>query len=175
MNRSNHGGRAGFAAFLCALASTAAYADRHSNDQNFVSQAAQAGLAEIAISKVAMEKSTNEDVRTYAGLMVREHGKANEELTGLVQGHDIDVPSTLDAKHQEAVTELSAKTGAEFDEAYAKRMVDDHTGAVAFFRSAATANDLSPELANFAYRTVPVVEEHKQMADRLETKLEQGH
>jgi putative membrane protein len=172
MNGSKHHGRTGFAALLCALASMAANADRQANDQNFVAQAVQAGMAEVELSKIAMTKSTNEDVRTLAGLMVREHSQANEELTGLVKGHDIDVPSTLDAKHQETVTELTAKSGADFDAAYVKQMVEDHAEAVPFFRAAASANDLSPALANFAYRTVPVLEEHKQMADELQTKFE---
>ena len=172
MNSRKHGSKAGLAACLCVLVSMAANADRQANDQNFVMQAAQAGMTEVELGKVAMEKSTDTDVRTFAGLMIREHGKANDELASLVQGHDIDVPSTLDEKHRKTVTELTSKTGADFDAAYAKQMIADHGEAVSLFRSAASANDLSPALANFAYRTVPVIEEHKQMADELETKLE---
>jgi len=174
MNGSKHGGWAGLAALLCTLASVAANADRQANDQNFVAQAVQAGMTEVELGKIAMTKSTNEDVRTFAGLMVREHSQANDELTGLVKGHDIEVPSTLDEKHRKTVTELTSKTGADFDAAYAKQMIADHGEAVSLFRSAASANDLSPALANFAYRTVPVIEEHKQMAGELETKLEHG-
>ena len=171
MNSRKHGSKAGLAACLCVLVSMAANADRQANDQNFVMQAAQAGMTEVELGKVAMEKSTDTDVRTFAGLMIREHGKANDELASLVQGHDIDVPSTLDEKHRKVVTEISAKTGADFDAAYVKQMVDDHAAAVALFRSAAASNDLSPAIANFAYRTVPVLEEHKDMADKLTTKM----
>jgi putative membrane protein len=153
----------------------AANADRQANDQNFVAQAVQAGMVEVELGKIAMARSTNPDVRAFAARMVEDHTRANDELAALVNGHDIAVPSTLDADHRNIVTTVSARTGTDFDAAYAKQMASDHDAAVALFRSAGASNDLSPALSNFASRTVPALEEHKTMAYDLATKTERGY
>lgn len=173
---SKHGRLAGFATFLCAFAaSMSASADRQANDQNFVSQVMQAGMGEVELSRLAMTKSTNPDIRAFAERMVADHSRADDELAALVQGHDIDVPSTLDADHREIVDQVSAHSGTDFDTAYAKQMAADHAGAVMFFRNAAAANDLSPALANFASRAVPTIEEHAKAAKDLESRTERGY
>jgi len=63
------------------------------------------------------------------------------------------------------VTMLSAKSGAAFDKAYADHMAKDHSKAVALFESASKSSD--PELAAFAQKTLPTLQEHKQLADNL--------
>ena len=175
MKRSKHRWQAGFAAFLCALGSMAANADRQANDQNFVSQATQAGIVEVELGKIAQTKATDADVRTFASRMVADHSKANEELAALVQGHDIDVPSTLDADHRKIVTAVSAETGADFDAAYSKQTAADHAAVVDLFRSAAASNDLSPALSNFASETIPTLEDNKHVADDLAAKAGHGY
>jgi putative membrane protein len=167
MSCSKHVRRTAFAAFFCALASMSAHADRQTNDQSFVTQVVQANIAEVELGKIAMTRSTNSDVRTFAALMVEDYSRANDELVDLVQEQDIDVPSSLDEYHRGIVADVSSRTGEEFDAAYVKQMAADHAGAVSFFRSAAVSEDLSPALANFASRVVPMVERHKQMAQDL--------
>ena len=167
MNGSKYVRHAVVAAFFCALASVAANADRQASDQNFVAQVAQANMAEVELGRIALSKSTDSDVRTFAALMVEDYSRINDELADLVQGQDIDVPSTLDEHHRGIVADVSARTGDDFDAAYAKQMAADHAGAMSFFRSAAASDELSPALSNFASRIVPTVERHRAMAQEL--------
>ena len=51
-------------------------------DTNFIKEAAAGGMAEVAFSKMA-EKSENPDVKRFAEKMVRDHTKANTELTAI--------------------------------------------------------------------------------------------
>ncbi|MDB6044612.1 MAG: putative outer membrane protein [Gammaproteobacteria bacterium] len=134
---------------------------------SFVKKAAQDGMTEVELGKLALTKSSNSQVKQFAQKMVQDHGTANKELAGIAKGKGLDVPAQLDAQHQDMVKTLSSKSGAAFDSAYAEHMAMDHTKAVALFRAEATSND--PELAGFAKKTLPTLQEHKQLADTLQS------
>lgn len=136
--------------------------------QDFVRKAAQAGMTEVELGKLALEKSQNADVRNYAQRMVQDHGKNNAELESLAKSKNLEVPKALDSEHEAKVQQLGDKSGAAFDAAYAQHMAMDHDKAVALFEGASKANDA--ELAGFARKTLPVLEEHKQMAKSLKTE-----
>ena len=55
-----------------------------SADRKFLTEAAQGGLAEIELGKLAVEKASNPDVKAFGHHMMEDHGKANEELGKLV-------------------------------------------------------------------------------------------
>jgi putative membrane protein len=131
----------------------------------FVTKAAQGGLTEVAVSKAAAATSQDEKVRQFADQMVRDHSKANDELTSLAKSKGLQVPTSLDAEHQAIVQKLSNKKGADFDAAYAKQMQEDHAKTVALFQSATKSSD--PDLAAFAKKTLPTLTQHKRMAADL--------
>jgi putative membrane protein len=132
---------------------------------SFVKHAAQDGLAEVELGQLALSKSQNADVRKFAQRMVQDHGKANSELTAIATRKQLEVPKKPGAEHQATTQELRGKSGAEFDAAYAQHMAMDHGKAVALFESASQGKD--DELAAFAKKTLPTLEEHKNMADDL--------
>ena len=132
---------------------------------SFVSMAAQDGMTEVELGKLAATKSSNADVKKFAARMVTDHGKANEELASIAKKKSLTVPTKLDAKHEAMVKMMSSKSGAAFDAAYAKDMASDHDKAIALFQSASKMGD--PDLAGFASKTLPTLQEHKQMADSL--------
>ncbi len=97
--------------------------------------------------------------------MVADHTKANTELAALAGGKNLKVTRELNAKHKQALQELGAKAGAEFDRAFAQQMIADHNEAVALFTSASRLQD--KELAAFATRTLPVLQEHQKQSQHL--------
>jgi putative membrane protein len=142
---------------------------RPGDPATFVKTAAQDGMTEVELGKLAMDRSSNPAVKRFAQKMVQDHGAANAELSGIAKRKSLQVPSGLDEEHQGMVTKLSAKSGAAFDADYAKHMAMDHTQAVALFQSEVQSND--SELATFAKKTLPTLQEHKQMADRLSASV----
>ena len=158
------------AALLCAAASAAA-ADKADSapltGSAFVSKAAQAGMAEVELGKVALDKSKDKDVRQFADRMVKDHSKANDELMDIVKRKNMTVPATLDAKHRAMVDALKGKSGEAFNAAYAEHMAMDHDKALDLFKAASRAKDLDAELSGFARKTLPTLEEHKHLADTL--------
>jgi putative membrane protein len=139
---------------------------------SFVTKAAQDGMTEVALGKLALSKSNSNDVKQFAQRMVQDHGKANAELAGIAKTKGLEVPTQLDAEHQAMVKALSGKSGAAFDSSYAAHMVSDHTQAIALFQ--ATAKSTDRDLASFASKTLPTLQEHKRMADSLHSSIRQA-
>jgi putative membrane protein len=136
--------------------------------KTFVKKAALDGMTEVQLGKIAQEKSQNPDVRSFAERMVKDHTKANDELKTLAKRKGYDVPAKLDAEHEAMITKLGGKSGAVFDSAYAQAMDKDHAKALALFTDAQQSSD--PDLAAFAQKTLPTLEQHKQLADALSPK-----
>jgi putative membrane protein len=132
----------------------------------FVQNAALDGMTEVELAKIALQKSKNDQVKQFAQKMSQDHSQANEQLASIAKQKGLTVPTKLDAKHEAMVKSLSSKSGAAFDKAYADHMAKDHSKAVALFQSASKSSD--PDLAAFAQKILPTLQEHKQLADNLQ-------
>ena len=131
----------------------------------FVQQAAQTGLTEIEAAKIALARSQDPGIRSFAQRMVKDHGKSNIELAALATEKGIDAPTTLDAEHQAMLDDITSKTGADFDRSYAEHMHMGHIKAVALFEAAANSPDMA--VSGFAKKNLPALREHKQLAEKL--------
>ena len=160
----------GVAAALCVSGSVALGATP-SPDQSFVKQAALDGMTEVEMANIASEKSSSDEVKTFAARMLQDHSKADADLAALAQSKSIKVPSKLDIKHKAMVDALQVRSGASFDAAYAQHMAAEHAKAVALFTKESQSVDA--EMAAFAKKTLPTLEEHKRLADALDAKFSQ--
>ncbi len=131
----------------------------------FVKMAAQAGMAEIEAGNIALAKSQDPQIRSFAERMVADHGKANSELASLAKAKGIDAPLRLDSDHRAMLDSLQAKSGPDFDAAYSQHMKMDHTKVIALFEGASRSADT--DFAGFAQKTLPTLKEHKQLAAGL--------
>ena len=139
------------------------------NSRTFVMDAASAGMMEVQLGQLAQQKATNERVKNFGAMMVRDHNKANNDLKNAVSGK-ATVPTSMQEKHQHHVSELTNKTGNEFDKAYMKMMVDDHQKDVDKFETMAkNAND--PAIKDFANSTLPVLKMHLDSAKAIRNDL----
>jgi putative membrane protein len=130
------------------------------DDAKFAVDAANGGLAEVTLSKLALEKGTNAKVKEFANMMVMDHGKANDELKGIAQTKNITLPDSVNADSKKAMTDLSAKkAGADFDKAYVDKMVSDHKATISLFENE-SKNAKDAELKAFVDKTLPVLKTH---------------
>jgi putative membrane protein len=105
------------------------------DDNGFVRDIAGKNLAEIELSRLAMNKAIDPNIRFYAQRVVDEHGAAGEKLKSIVSGQPIDWPTQLDDKHRKVADELATKAGADFDREYVKAMVEGHQDLTAKLES----------------------------------------
>lgn len=62
---------------------TAQMADRMGAlDHNWVTKAAQGGLAEVELGKLAVSRASSDAVRQFGQRMLDDHTRANDELSG---------------------------------------------------------------------------------------------
>jgi len=135
-------------------------------DQDFVTKAAQGGLAEVDLGKIAEDRALAADVKKFGQQMVDDHGKANDELKTIASKAGATVPTEPSSSQKEMANSLKQKSGADFDKAYAKAMVKDHHEDIALFKTEA-ASGKDPDLKAFAQKTLPTLETHLKMAEAL--------
>jgi putative membrane protein len=65
----------------------------NNSDQRFVNEAAEAGMAEVAHGQIAVQRASNQEVKSFAQQMVDDHSQANQELMQLATTKGITLPS----------------------------------------------------------------------------------
>jgi len=138
-------------------------------DQTFVKKAAQGGMAEVELGKLATQKASSEDVKKFGQRMVDDHTKANDQLKQIAGNKGVTLPTDLDSKDQALKDRLSKLDGEKFDQAYMKNMVRDHTKDVSEFRKESTSGKDS-DLKSFASQTLPTLEDHLKEAKNIAPK-----
>jgi putative membrane protein len=96
------------------------------DDDDFVRDVAMKNMAEVQLSRMALDKATSPDVKAFAQRVIGEHDAAGQKLKSLVSGQSIEWPAQLDDKHSETASELATHQGAEFDQEYVEAMVEGH-------------------------------------------------
>jgi putative membrane protein len=139
-------------------------------DQKFAMEAAMGGMMEVELGRVAAQKGASEEVRQFGQRMVDEHTKANEDLMQVASGKSMTLPVAMSPKMQMEMQKLSAMSGEKFDKEYVKMMVKDHKHDVAEFQKEASGG-MDADIKSFATRTLPTLQEHLQMIQRINDKM----
>ena len=137
------------------------------SDQKMMKDLAQANMAEIEAAKLAQQKSSSEDVKTFAQKMIDDHTKASDQLQQLAQAKGVTLPTDLDSKHKAEIKKLSALSGDKFDKKYmAQGGVSDHRKAHAML-SHIEKSAKDADLKSLASNMMPTINDHWQMAKQM--------
>lgn len=93
-------------------------------DDEFVRDVAMKHMAGVELSRMALDRATNANIKTFARLMLDEHGAAGDKLKSLVSAHAIEWPAQLDEKQRQTADELAGQHGADFDRDYLEAMIE---------------------------------------------------
>lgn len=141
-----------------------------SADTTFAMKAAQGGIAEVQLGKLAAEKASNPDVKAFGQQMVDDHSKANDDLKSVAAKEGMTLPSDVNAKQQAMYNRLQKLSGAAFDQAYVKDMVMDHQEDVRVFQKEANSGK-DDQMKGFASRTLPVIQGHLDKIKSIQAKM----
>jgi putative membrane protein len=139
-------------------------------DTAFANKAAVGGMAEVALGKLALSKSSDSKIKQFANQMVTDHGKANDELAGIAKNKNITLPATVDAEHQAKMDSLSKLSGAEFNKAYVMAMIAGHKKTLDLMQNEASGGQ-DADLKAFAAKTAPVVKMHLDMINKIHDSM----
>ena len=128
-------------------------------DTKFAMEAADGGMMEVELGRLALTKATSPMVKQHAQMMVDDHSKANAELKSLAATKGITLPDSMSADHKKAYKNLSEKKGTAFDKAYTDMMVDDHKKDLDKFKDEADKGT-DPDIKAWASGKVPTLQQH---------------
>lgn len=141
------------------------------DDNDFAVKAANGGMLEMEVARLAREKSQNSEVKAFAAMMLTDHQKANDELKALAGRKNITLPARLGDDEQKHVDELAKLSGTEFDKKYVDLMVDDHEEDVKLFKKAADDAD-DADLKAYAAKTLPTLQKHLERITTIDKNMD---
>lgn len=147
-----------------------AQAKHATDDQAFVTQAAQGGMAEVELGDVAHTQGSSDMVKQFGQRMAEDHVKAGAALASAANAAGLTIPTSPSATQKAMEERMKGMRGARFDKAYANAMIKDHRDTVALFeREAKTGSN--EKVKAFAQETLPTLNDHLKMAEDLKSGL----
>ncbi len=135
-------------------------------DKIFVRKAVEGGLAEIELGRLAAQKSSSEDVKSFGQKMVDDHTRLNEEMAEIADSIGLKMPRKMGKDAQAEYDRLNSLSGEEFDKEYVAFMVKSHHTDLREFRIASSRTQDSA-LKTAADNGSKVIREHMAMADKM--------
>jgi putative membrane protein len=99
---------------------------QQSDAATFINQMTVAGMAEVQLGNIAVERAASGDVKSFGEMMAKEHRQANQDLSQVAAVLNLKPTTELDRKHLELIDRLSRLRGAEFDREFINAMVKGH-------------------------------------------------
>jgi putative membrane protein len=131
-------------------------------DKSFATKAAEGGMKEVTLARMAQQKASSDEVKNYAQMLERDHSQANDELKSWASQKNVTLPSApADAKSGDAKLEGLSGMAA---------MVQDHKKDIAAFEKQA-ASGADPDLKAFAQKTLPTLKGHLEQAQKIQASI----
>lgn len=133
-------------------------------DRAFAIMAAETDMAELQISKMALEKSESDQVKKIAQKLIDDHTKTSDAMKEIAAKKNLPLPQKVDSKHAMLAAKLEKESGATFDRDYLKANSADHHRVVAAFEKEVKSGQDS-DIKSFAKEYLPAIQEHTKMID----------
>jgi len=144
------------------------------SDKQFIQEAAAGSLAEVELSKLAVRKATNPQVKDFGRRMVADNSSANDQIKKLAAGKGVSLSQSLGNDNKVVKDRLEKLSGSQFDSAYMAEMLKDHKKDLeTYSQQSRTAND--EEVKSFAARTLPTLQNHLKQAEMIAPDLKAQH
>jgi len=140
-------------------------------DKDFITDNGKAGKAELEVAQDAVTHATNADVKSFAQKLVEDHTKANNDLAQLGASKGVTLPSEVAGKMKEAKERLMKVTGKNFDQAFVKQMIDDHTDLIKKFEDQSKLTGVDADVKKWVDSTLPTLRDHLSKAKALQGKV----
>jgi putative membrane protein len=139
-------------------------------DSAFIREAGTGNMLEIRLSNLAQQKASNSAVKDFAKRMVSDHTSMWDQWSSLAKKNGLPVSSSLDAAHQQTVSQLGALSGADFDRAYLSAMVQNHQDAATTFQQLGPSAH-SAEVRQLAATELPAIQQHLSLAQQVASQV----
>lgn len=154
-----------FMPLIVALIASSAHAEVSKKDQEFFTKAAGGGMFEVEAGKLAESRGQSEDVKSFGGMLIKDHSTANDELKALASKKGAVLPAGVPAPQQKKLDKLAKAKN--FDDEFVKEVgLKDHKTDISLFEKTSEHAD-DPEVKAFASKTLPTLKAHREHAKML--------
>ncbi|GAA5514108.1 hypothetical protein Dcar01_02860 [Deinococcus carri] len=138
----------------------------NNTDVLFMEVMTMSNLTEIQTSQLALQKSSNAQVRAFAQMMITAHTQAQAELNNIAAMKGVRLTDKPGADQRLQYNKLSTLSGAAFDAMYKKVQVSGHSMTLELIQTYRSIGKDAQALA-YAAKTQPIVAGHLEMAKKL--------
>lgn len=152
-------------------------ANLDTTDVAFFQNAAYGGMIEVEASNKALTFTEHPGIKTFADMMVKDHGGANQKLKSLAQSKGYVLPAALPLSKVELIDKMNSFKDEGRNEYYLQLMVNEHQKAIDMFAMASRSKDA--EINQFATSLLPTLKHHYMEVKKLDSiyrqpKVNQG-
>lgn len=144
------------------------------NDLSFIQRIANDGQSVEQAALYVASKTTNSEIRSYAALMGKEHGQANQQLRELAARRHIETPADPVGLLHKKLDRLRQLSGPKMDQAFLMNFgVQAHMDLIALFEVQAVQSS-DPDLKAFAAKQLPRLRKHYEQGKALQDENAQA-
>jgi len=135
-----------------------------------------AGVIDINAAKQALKKARNQEVKSFAQDMVRDHEAVNKQALALVKKlnvkpEDNDTSRTLSKQANDKLAELSKLNGAAFDKAYVDNEIAYHKTVNSALETQLIPSANNAELKGLLQTGLKIFQGHEQHAEHVAAEM----
>lgn len=136
-------------------------------DLRFIEAAADAGLADVELAKIAAVRGVSPTVRSFAQQLAREQTGTNDRIWRLARAKGLgELSLTPSASGYGQIKRLKAASPADFDREYLQLQIANHKQLVELFRQE-SLKGTDGDVKNFATYALLALDDHLQTADAI--------
>ncbi|TKC10442.1 DUF4142 domain-containing protein [Pedobacter polaris] len=141
-----------------------------SNDVSFFEHAAYGGMVEVESSSKILVTTEDSAIKTFAQMMVNDHGDANRKLSALAQSKGYVLPSALPNSKIELINKMDSFKDEGRNEYYLQLMINEHKTAIDLFALAERSAD--KQISQFASGLLPKLKHHYRLVMQIDTAFQ---
>ena len=142
--------------------------DPDTTARHFLIMASIGNLQEAGSGKLAVQKASRPDVKSFGQMMISDHNDAEQKVLQVAKSRGIQLPAAATDTPPPDLN-LSKASGDDFDRMYIHAMVSGHRSTVMMFENyAVTGKD--PVVKAFAQQMLPALKMHLEAVKALDEK-----
>lgn len=131
-------------------------------DAQFVVDATASSLNEVGLADVALNKSTNSQIKKLAQMLKDDHNALINELSGLAAKKSITVPTAATEDGVEAAKKLTDTDAKNFDKDWLEKVKDSHEKSIDKYQDGSN-NAGDADIKGWFTNTLPKIKSHLDM------------
>ena len=136
-------------------------------DRQFLILDATGGIYEVSLATLAQQKSSRDDIKSYAAMLIQDHAEYNAALQQLAMSKGVTLPSEMSPDDRKNLNGINLQGGSTFDRSFILEAIriNDEDKKDAQNEAAATKD---PDIKAFLQKYAAMDAKHEQAARMLQ-------